>query len=173
MRREGIVAESVSAIHLQQFGHGQSNPTYLVKVRAQSNDFNLVYIKLRCASLSCVRVAGLQAGAQEMVLRKQPPGKLLASAHAVDREFEVMRALMSTSVAVPAMLALCRDPSVLGTTFFLMSFVDGKLMLDPNMPAFEASQRQAAYSSMGGVLLDLSGDLPLQCLWKNNSAPCT
>lgn len=61
---------------------------------------------------------------------------------------------MSTSVAVPAMLALCRDPNVLGTTFFLMSFVDGKLMLDPNMPGFTASQRKAAYSSMGGALFN-------------------
>lgn len=95
----------------------------------------------------------MQAGTVEMVLRKQPPGKLLASAHAVHREFEVMRALRSAEVAVPAMLALCKDPNVVGTTFFLMSVVDGKLMLDPNMPAFGASQRRAAYCSMGGTLL--------------------
>lgn len=98
----------------------------------------------------------MQAGTQEMVLRKQPPGKLLTSAHAIHREYEVMKALRSVSVAVPAMLALCRDPSVVGTMFFLMSFIDGKLMLDPNMPAFEAPQRQAAYTSMGGMLLNWS-----------------
>jgi acyl-CoA dehydrogenase family member 10 len=93
----------------------------------------------------------VQAGKQELVLRKQPPGKLLASAHAVHREFAVMKALQSTSVAVPAMLALCKDTSVLGTSFFLMEFVDGMLVLDPNMQAFEAGQRRAAFLSMCGT----------------------
>lgn len=98
-----------------------------------------------------------------MVLRKQPPGKLLASAHAVDREFEVMKALGPAPVAVPTMVSLCKDSSVMGTTFFLMDFVDGKLMLDPNMPAFEASQRRAAYRSMGGTIALL---LWLLLAWK-------
>lgn len=86
------------------------------------------------------------------MLRKQPPGKLLASAHAVHREHEVMKALGSTSVAVPAMLSLCKDLSVIGTTFFLMSFVDGRLFLDPNMPDSTPHQRMLVYRSMGSTL---------------------
>lgn len=71
---------------VQQFKHGQSNPTYLLNI-----------------------------GSEQLVLRKKPPGKLLASAHAVDREYQVLRALSQTAVPVPKPLVLCNDPDVLGT----------------------------------------------------------
>ena len=65
------------------------------------------------------------------VLRKKPPGQLLKSAHAVDREYKVMKGLGQTDVPVPRMLHLCEDDSVLGTAFFVMEFVDGRHLLEP------------------------------------------
>jgi acyl-CoA dehydrogenase/acyl-CoA dehydrogenase family protein 10 len=83
---------------VQQFQHGQSNPTFLLE---------------------------LPGCPQRMVLRKQPPGQLLASAHAVDREYRVLRALEGTRVPVPRPLALCQDKAVLGTQFYVMEFAAG------------------------------------------------
>src|SRR5512142_1125387 len=83
-------------LEVRQFRGGQSNPTYLI-----------------------------QAPDRRMVLRRKPPGVLLASAHAVDREYRVMRALGDTDVPVPPMLALCLDDTVVDTAFFLMGFVEG------------------------------------------------
>lgn len=68
----------------------------------------------------------MQAGNRKYVLRKKPPGKVLASAHAVDREYQVMQALAHTSVPVPVARALCTDESVLGTPFYVMDFVQVK-----------------------------------------------
>jgi acyl-CoA dehydrogenase/acyl-CoA dehydrogenase family protein 10 len=83
---------------VQQFQHGQSNPTFLLE---------------------------LPGCPQRMVIRKQPPGQLLASAHAVDREYRVLRALEGTGVPVPRPLALCQDKGVLGTQFYVMEFAAG------------------------------------------------
>ena len=68
------------------------------------------------------------------VLRKKPPGQLLKSAHQVDREHRVMKALEGTDVPVPRMLLLCEDESVLGTAFFVMEFVDGTVFWNPALP---------------------------------------
>ncbi|WP_088285907.1 phosphotransferase family protein [Ideonella sp. A 288] len=86
-------------VQLRQFQGGQSNPTYHVATNVGA-----------------------------LVLRKKPPGQLLPSAHAVEREFRVMQALGDSGVPVPRMLALCEDASVIGTPFFVMHHVPGRLM---------------------------------------------
>lgn len=104
---------------VHQFQGGQSNPTY-----------------------------HLQIGAHAYVLRKKPPGKLLPSAHAVDREYRVMKALADTQVPVPRMQVLCEDDSVIGTAFYVMDHVEGRVFHDRTMPGCTATHRRAAYESM-------------------------
>ena len=84
-------------LRVQQFEGGQSNPTFL-----------------------------LSTDDQQYVLRKKPPGKLLPSAHQVEREYRVMKALAKTDVPVPEMLLLCEDDAVIGTPFFVMAYVHGR-----------------------------------------------
>ncbi|EFN52386.1 hypothetical protein CHLNCDRAFT_138837 [Chlorella variabilis] len=98
-----------------QFSHGQSNPTYLVK-----------------------------AGSASYVLRKKPPGRVLPSAHAVEREFRVLAALQATPVPVPRVLCLCEDASVLGTPFYVMEHVRGRIFTEPSLPGMAPAQRTAA-----------------------------
>ena len=85
-------------IEYKQFKGGQSNPSYLLKSISKS-----------------------------YVLRRKPPGKLLKSAHAVDREYRVLTALMNTEVPTPSTYHLCEDDNVIGTAFYLMEFCDGKI----------------------------------------------
>ena len=99
-----------------KFKGGQSNPTY----------------RIDAASGTCV-------------LRRKPPGPLLPSAHAVDREFRVLQALHGTSVPVAKPLHLCRDESVIGSMFYLMSFVDGRIFWDPSLPDMAAANRADIY----------------------------
>eukprot|EP00741_Cyanophora_paradoxa_P011688 tig00020563_g11292.t1 len=115
------------SLRVGQFSHGQSNPTYFV-----------------------------QAGEHAYVLRKKPAGKLLPSAHAVEREFRVMRALgRLTTVPVPEAILLCEDPAVIGTPFFLMRYERGRLFQDPSLPGMEPAERAAVYESMGDTLAKL------------------
>jgi len=79
------------------------------------------------------------------VLRKKPPGQLLKSAHAVDREYRVMKGLETTDVPVPRMLHLCEDDAVLGTAFFVMEYVDGTVFWDPALPDLSKAQRTVVY----------------------------
>lgn len=97
----------------------------------------------------------LQAGGRQMVLRKQPPGQLVAGAHAVDREYRVMQALAATDVPVPQMLAYCDDASLLGTPFYLMDFLDGRVFMDPAMPGLSQVERGALYDEMNRVIAAL------------------
>ncbi|HOB96313.1 MAG TPA: phosphotransferase, partial [Aquabacterium sp.] len=99
------VADPAEPLQLSQFQRGASNPTYL-----------------------------LTAGTQRWVLRKKPPGTLLASAHQVDREFRVMRALGGIGFPVPTMRALCEDDSVIGTAFYVMDFLEGRIFRDARLP---------------------------------------
>jgi aminoglycoside phosphotransferase (APT) family kinase protein len=99
-----------------KFRGGQSNPTYLV-----------------------------EAASGRYVLRRKPPGKLLPSAHAVDREFRVLQALHGTAVPVAQPLHLCADESVLGSMFYLMSYVDGRIFWDPSLPDMDPAQRGDIY----------------------------
>lgn len=104
---------------IRQFFGGQSNPTYLIETDRDS-----------------------------LVLRRKPPGELLPSAHAVDREFRVMRALADTAVPVPPMLHYCADESVIGTAFFVMRYVAGRVIADPVLPGFSTADRGAIFRSM-------------------------
>lgn len=108
---------------IRQFLGGQSNPTYLIE------DTSGAY-----------------------VLRKKPPGKLLPSAHAVDREFRVMTALADTDVPVPRTRVLCEDEDVLGQVFYVMDYVPGRVITDREMAGCSTAERNAMYLSMAAVL---------------------
>ena len=110
----------------KKFSGGQSNPTYL-----------------------------LTAGSGEYVLRRKPPGQLLKSAHAVDREFRVMQALSASVVPVPRTFHLCTDESIIGSVFFVMEHVRGEIYWDPALPGLSASERRATYLEMCRVLAAL------------------
>jgi aminoglycoside phosphotransferase (APT) family kinase protein len=89
------------------------------------------------------------------VLRKKPPGKLLPSAHAVDREFRVMSALCDTDVPVAKPYVLCQDPSVIGTDFYLMDFIDGRVLRGYALEGMSAAERQATYEAMVDAIAKL------------------
>jgi aminoglycoside phosphotransferase (APT) family kinase protein len=109
-----------------KFATGQSNPTFL-----------------------------LEAPSGRYVLRRKPPGQLLKSAHAVDREFRVITALQGTDVPVPRPHLLCADDSVIGTMFFVMEFCAGRNFQDPRVPEVDATDRAAIYDDMNRVLAAL------------------
>src|SRR5208282_1498898 len=110
----------------EQFEGGQSNPTYK-----------------------------LLSGAGSYVLRRKPLGQLLPSAHAVDREYRVMRALADTAVPVPRVYALCEDDAVIGSTFCVMELFDGRVFWDPRLPDFAPAERLAMFQSMNAVIAAL------------------
>jgi aminoglycoside phosphotransferase (APT) family kinase protein len=110
-------------VRVSQFQGGQSNPTYR-----------------------------LSAAGHEYVLRRKPPGKLLPSAHAVDREYRILTALGQTEVPVPKTWVLCDDPDVIGTVFYVMDWVAGRIMVDPLLPGCTPAERTAIYDSMSAVL---------------------
>ena len=120
------VAEVSGPLTLAPLTGGQSNPTYRVS----------------CAD-------------QHWVLRRKPPGVLLASAHAVDREYRVMAALAGTGVPVPRVYALCDDPAVIGSSFFVMDHVQGRVFADPSMPASTPAERTAVYAAMARTLAQI------------------
>ena len=112
---------------LDKFGTGQSNPTY--KMTCESGDF---------------------------VLRAKPPGRLLASAHLVEREFRAMAALRATAVPVPDMVHLATDEaSPIGRAFFVMAFTPGRIFWDPALPELETSARAGVYDAMADTLAAL------------------
>ncbi len=110
----------------EKFAGGQSNPTFK-----------------------------LTAGDNHYVLRRKPPGQLLASAHAVDREFKVISALANTDVPVPKAITLCEDNSIIGSMFYVMEYTDGRVFWDPALPELTDSERVAAYDDMNRVLAAL------------------
>jgi aminoglycoside phosphotransferase (APT) family kinase protein len=115
-----------SPLTVDQFEGGQSNPTFF-----------------------------LTSDELKFVLRKKPPGKLLPSAHQVEREYRVMKALEKTSVPVPKMLLLCEDDTIIGTPFFVMEYVPGRVLADLALPDMKPEERQAVYSDMIRVLAAL------------------
>lgn len=117
-------------LDVQQFSAGQSNPTYL---------------------LTETHAGGIK----RYVMRKKPPGVLLASAHQVDREYRVMKALETTDVPVPHMYALCEDDSVIGTAFYIMEYLEGRVFNDSTLPDCSESERRALYSNMAETLAKL------------------
>ncbi len=97
----------------------------------------------------------LQTRDRAYVLRKKPPGQLLQSAHAVDREYKVMKALQSTDVPVPRMYVLCEDDSIIGTMFYVMEYVEGRVYTDRLLPGCTQPQRAEMYDAMNDVLAKL------------------
>ncbi|HQT47202.1 MAG: phosphotransferase family protein [Acidocella sp. 20-63-7] len=119
--------------------------------------------KFGTAGFTLARIAGGQSnptylvthGALRMVLRKQPVGEILRGAHAIDREFRVMRALAETDVPVPKPILFEEDPAILGTPFYLMSFIEGRVFHDCRLPDLSPEDRRTAYESMAETLARL------------------
>jgi aminoglycoside phosphotransferase (APT) family kinase protein len=116
-----------------QFKGGQSNPTYWVAIESAAGPRPEV----------------------ALVIRKKPPGKLLPSAHAIEREYRVMRGLAGSAVPVPDALALCEDEAVIGTPFFVMRWVPGRIFWDPTLPDLSIEERRALYREYARVLAAL------------------
>jgi epoxide hydrolase-like predicted phosphatase len=136
-------------IELRKFSGGQSNPTFLLTIELCAP---------RTAATSGSRSTALprRRSSSSLVLRKKPPGSDdSSSAHAVEREFAVLRALHGSPVPVPRAMHLCTDPSVLGTPFYVMEYVDGRVFADPALPELPRHQRRAAYQSAASVLAQL------------------
>jgi aminoglycoside phosphotransferase (APT) family kinase protein len=110
-------------LQLTKFDQGQSNPTFL-----------------------------MSSDSGRYVLRRKPPGELLASAHAVDREYKVLRALAETDVPVPQAIHLCEDESIIGSIIYLMSFEDGRIFWDPALPEVARDQRRPILEAQVRVL---------------------
>ena len=107
------------------------------------------------AAASRIRPITWPPAAGEYVLRRKPPGKLLPSAHAVDREYRVITALGRTDVPVPRTYVLCEDDAVIGTAFYVMDCVHGRIFSDPALPGVTPAERTAMYDSMNDVLARL------------------
>lgn len=121
-----VDAKAAADFRVSQFKGGQSNPTFLV----QTSDVRYV-------------------------VRRKPSGELLPSAHAVDREFRIMKALAGSDVPVPRMHALCADTAVIGTPFYVMDYVDGRILWDPKLPDVSSGERAAICDDMNRVLAAL------------------
>jgi len=111
---------------VEKFKGGQSNPTYL-----------------------------LTTPSRKYVLRRKPPGKLLPSAHAVEREYRVMSALGPLGFPVPKTFANCEDDAVIGTAFFIMDFVDGRIFWDASLPQVEKPERRALFMDLVDTIATL------------------
>ena len=110
-------------LRVRQFEGGQSNPTFLI-----------------------------ESAARRVVLRKKPPGKLLPTAHQVEREYRVLAALAGSGVPVPEVFALCEDESVVGTPFYLMAYVEGRVFTDPRLPGLDPAARRTVCSATAAGL---------------------
>ena len=97
----------------------------------------------------------LTSGKQKLVLRKKPPGPLLPSAHAVDREFRVIKALQGSDVPVPKLFAYSDDISIVGTPFYLMEFLEGRVIVDQSLPGMTPGERTAIYLEMNRIIAAL------------------
>ena len=97
----------------------------------------------------------LQTADRAFVMRKKPPGQLLPSAHAVDREYRVIAALQNTDVPVPRVHLLCEDDSVIGTMFYVMDYVEGRVYVDKSLPGCTPAQRREMYDAANDVLARL------------------
>ena len=121
-----IIGSDFNIVSVKQFKGGQSNPTYLIEDKKKN-----------------------------YVLRRKPPGRLLKSAHAVDREYKVITALGKTNVPVPETYCFCEDDDIIGTQFFLMDHVDGNIFWELLLPNADKKQRGEIYSSMNDTIAKL------------------
>src|SRR5690606_7579893 len=94
----------------------------------------------------------LSDGSSEWVLRKKPPGKLLPSAHQIEREYRVLAALAQTDVPVARVFGLCEDPTLIGTPFYVMEHVEGRIFWNVRLSELEPAQRSAIYDELARVL---------------------
>jgi aminoglycoside phosphotransferase (APT) family kinase protein len=122
----GRIDDFTGPVAVEQFDGGQSNPTYKLTTAHQS-----------------------------YVLRRKPPGTLLPSAHAVEREYRVTTALAPTDVPVARTYCLCDDASVIGTPFYVMDFVDGRVFWDPRLPGMTPHERRAIFDELNRVIAAL------------------
>ncbi len=113
-------------LEVREFAGGQSNPTYL-----------------------------LNAGNQQYVMRRKPPGKLLKSAHAVDREYRVLSALQDADVPTARTYALCEDDSVIGTWFYIMEYLDGRVIWDATAGPYSPQTRGEFWDAANDALAKL------------------
>ena len=120
---EAQVPDFHGPIRIEKFPQGQSNPTFLI-----------------------------EAPSGPVVLRRKPPGVLLKSAHAVDREYRVLSALRGTDVPIPEVFHLCTDDTVIGSWFYVMEHVEGRVFLDPALPDLTPGQRARVYDEANRVL---------------------
>jgi len=97
-----------------------------------------------------------------VVLRKKPPGKLLRGAHAVDREFQIQSALFQQNFPVPRPIHYCSDANIIGTEFYLMEYVDGRIFVDQNLPGLNPQEKKQVYEQMIEVLAKLHRFDPTQ-----------
>lgn len=123
----GVLPGCDGALSIERFRGGQSNPTMVLSFD----------------------------GVRRLVLRKKPDGKLLPSAHAVDREFRVISALAGTDVPVARPRLLCDDESVVGTMFYIMDYVEGRSFWEPRLPELSPGERSAVYAEMARVIAAL------------------
>ncbi|MDG2060783.1 MAG: phosphotransferase family protein [SAR86 cluster bacterium] len=143
---EGCMKENIDGfkgpIFLEEFKGGQSNPTY--KITSQDKSY---------------------------VLRRKPPGTLLKSAHAVDREYKVISALNKTEVPVPKSYFLCEDENIIGTSFYIMEFKDGRVLWDPAMEDSNSDEAFEVYRSMNESLVLLHKVIPKEVGLENFGKP--
>lgn len=96
-------------------------------------------------------------------MRKKPPGKLLSkTAHQVEREYQILHALQPTDVPVPKVYTLCEDSNVVGTAFYIMEFLDGRMITDPAIPGVSAEERREMYASIS-LLLNMESLWLIRC----------
>lgn len=126
-----------------QFNAGQSNPTFVIESLEQ----------------------------HRYVLRKKPPGKLLPSAHAVDREYTVQKALYNTDVPVAKMHLYCDDINILGTEFYVMEYLEGRVFEDTTLPGHSSKDRTLIYNSMNETMADLHKVIPKDVGLENFGRP--
>lgn len=133
MQSQNLAKPQGDKLVVKSFNHGQSNPTYLLEVHSSAKEI------------------------KRYVCRRQPQGKIVSpTAHRVDREFQVMQALHSTSVSVPKVLALCMDSAVLGSNFYIMEFCEGRCFKDASLPELKsASDKRAVWFSAVDTLAKL------------------
>ena len=115
----GKVPGFAGPLRVKQFRGGQSNPTYL-----------------------------LETPARRYVLRRKPPGKLLPSAHAVDREYRAIAALHAQGFPVAEPVVYCAEEAVVGTAFYVMGYADGRVFWEPHMPQSNPAERRSVYDAM-------------------------
>ncbi|MHA6766966.1 phosphotransferase family protein [Sphingobium ummariense] len=111
---------------LEKFGFGQSNPTFRLATATKS-----------------------------YVLRRKPFGELLPKAHAIEREYKVLKAMEGTGIPAPRVYALCEDPAILGAAFYVMEFVEGRIFYDQTLPGMSPAQRNAIFDAMNAAVAKL------------------